>query len=90
VTGRESLFASPWDTLSRAYLAHQYPDAVDVIERLVAEISWLRDALAEWERVSPVHRYECGGLSGCSCGLDDVRELTRTTLRRRGSRDEAV
>lgn len=43
------------------------------------KLSAAEQALREWQRVSPVHRYECSPFSptvGCSCGLDAVRSLT--------------
>jgi hypothetical protein len=42
------------------------------------------EVLRQWQRVSPVHRYECSPFSenGCTCGLDDVRARTSDALAR--------
>jgi len=47
-------------------------------------VAALEEALREWDTLYPSHRGEClyltVGADTCTCGLQDVRELTRAAL----------
>jgi hypothetical protein len=62
----------------------EYEQWPPLLEAAEAEVARLREALRKWESVSPHHRGEClfltVGADGCTCGLQDARDMTRAAL----------